>query len=61
MKDFRSYGGGVPNYFELMKYSAFVLLLFTFAFVIYHLYVIQISEDLIKNDCKNKAVNVEEC
>lgn len=42
IKDFKSYGGGVPAYFELMKYCGVAMLILAAIIVAFHIYVLEL-------------------
>lgn len=41
MEDFKSYGGGVASYFELLKYCAITLIVLAAIINIYHIYILE--------------------
>lgn len=41
MKDFKNYGGGVPGYFELLKYCWVTLAILGVIVIIFHIYVLE--------------------
>lgn len=40
-KDFKSYGGGIPCYFSLLKYCAVALFIPAAIVIIYHIYILE--------------------
>lgn len=47
IKDFKSYGGGIPGYFSLVKYCAISLLFLAVIVILFHIYIIETTCPLI--------------
>ena len=47
MEDFKSYGGGIPSYFFLLKYYAISLLVLAAIVNVYHIYVLESACPLV--------------
>ena len=41
VKDFKSYGGGIPAYFEMMKYCGVSLIILALIVVAFHIYALE--------------------
>lgn len=40
LKDFKNYGGGIPGYFQLLKYCGITLFILSIIVVTFHIYII---------------------
>lgn len=63
LKDFKNYGGGVPGYFELLKYCGFSLFILAFIVILFHIYILETTCPLIKERYKDnlELLEMNEC
>jgi hypothetical protein len=56
-KDFKKYGSGIPSYFELLKYLAFMLLILVSIMVTFHIYVLEITCPRVRPYCDTMGLD----